>query len=154
MAWGLVQKDEHGVRKPLVALERHGKVRGGARTSDGGRAKQSIAGEQGSGGARATNHQKLTPKDRTDWAWLTEGAGWKDSQCRGSTTAAGGGAEAVLADGVQRRSSWRLDPSRWCANKLLTRIGDQRGPRVKGGEQLPETDSPATMGMGTITAMA
>ena len=38
LAWGLVQKDEHGVRKPLVALERHGKVRGGARTSDGGRA--------------------------------------------------------------------------------------------------------------------
>jgi len=53
----------------------------------------------------------------------------------------------VLADGVQRRSSWRLDPSRRCANKLLTRIGDQRGPRVKGGEQLPEIDSPATKGL-------
>ena len=38
LAWGLVQKDERGVRKPLVALDRHGKVRGSARTSDGGRA--------------------------------------------------------------------------------------------------------------------
>ena len=68
--------------------------------------------------------------------------------------ATGSGAEAMLADGVQRRSSGRLDPSRRCVNKLLTRIRDQRGPIVKGGEQLPETNSPATMGMGTITAMA
>ena len=42
----------------------------------------------------------------------------------------------MLADGVQRRSSGRLDPSRRCANELLTRTGDQRGPRVKDGEQL------------------
>ena len=42
----------------------------------------------------------------------------------------------MLADGVLRRSSGRLDPSRRCANELLTRTGDQRGPRVKDGEQL------------------
>ena len=42
----------------------------------------------------------------------------------------------MLADGVQRRSSGHLDPSRRCANELLTRTGDQRGPRVKDGEQL------------------
>ena len=42
----------------------------------------------------------------------------------------------MLADGVQRRSSGRLDPSRRCANELLTRTRDQWGPRVKDGEQL------------------
>ena len=42
----------------------------------------------------------------------------------------------MLADGVQRRSSECLDPSRRCANELLTRTGDQWGPRVKDGEQL------------------
>ena len=31
--------------------------------------------------------------------WLTEGAGWSGSQCRGLPTTTGGGAEAVLAEG-------------------------------------------------------
>ena len=53
----------------------------------------------------------------------------------GSAATTGGGAEAVLADGVLRRSSGHLDLSTRCAEVLWSRYGGQRDPRVDGGEQ-------------------
>ena len=64
-----------GMRDSMVALARHGKARGSARISYGGWTWRSTAGECGSGGARATDHQKLAPKDRTDRGVAHRGRG-------------------------------------------------------------------------------
>ena len=64
-----------GMRDSMVALARHGKARGGARISDGGLTWRSTTGERGSGGARAMDHQKLAPKDRTDRGVAHRGRG-------------------------------------------------------------------------------
>ena len=151
---GLAVEHARGTCSPPGVRVGFGEVRSAEFGGHGGSGRRGLAGAGGSVTPGGYGYQIWCVKIERTGMWLTEGAGRSGSQRRGLTTTTGGGAEAVLADGVQRRSSWRLDPSRRCANKLLTRIGDQRGPRVKGGEQLPETDSPATMGMGTIPAMA
>ena len=48
----------------------------------------------------------------------------------------GGGVDGAFVEGSLRWFSGCLDPSRRCATELLTRTGDQWGPRVKDGEQL------------------
>ena len=75
LAWNLVVDVARGMRNTPMRSEQRIGVRDGVCGGGGGCSWRSIAGERGSGGARATDHQKLAPKDRTDRGVAHRGRG-------------------------------------------------------------------------------
>ena len=75
LAYGLVQKGALSMCNTPMRSEQLIGVRDGVCGGGGGCTRRSIAGERGSGGARALDPQKLAPIDRTDRGVAHRGRG-------------------------------------------------------------------------------